>query len=51
MISMTYDAYSAATFRSTYRALVGAFEAVMADFSPPEAARLLSANAERVHCI
>ena len=36
---------------STYRELVGAFEAVMADFSTEEAARLLSANAERVYRI
>ena len=36
---------------STYRALVEAFEAVMADFSPAEAARLLAANAERVYRI
>jgi predicted TIM-barrel fold metal-dependent hydrolase len=36
---------------STYRALVEAFEAAMADFSSAEAARLLSANAERVYRI
>jgi predicted TIM-barrel fold metal-dependent hydrolase len=36
---------------STYRGLVEAFEAATADFSPADAARLLSANAERVYRI
>jgi predicted TIM-barrel fold metal-dependent hydrolase len=36
---------------STCRALVEAFEAVIADFSPAEAAQLLSVNAERVYQI
>jgi predicted TIM-barrel fold metal-dependent hydrolase len=36
---------------STYRALVEAFETVIADFSPAEAARLLSTNAERIYRI
>ncbi len=36
---------------STYRALVEAFETVVAEFSPAEAARLLSVNAERVYRI
>ncbi len=36
---------------STYRALVGAFELIIADFSPDEAARLLSVNAERLYRI
>jgi len=36
---------------STYRALVEAFETVIAEFSSAEAARLLSVNAERVYRI
>jgi predicted TIM-barrel fold metal-dependent hydrolase len=36
---------------STYQELLGAIESVIAEFSPAEAARLLSVNAERVYRI